>query len=66
MYEQLQRLTTIGELFDLYERELVLALVILVFGLILARVLIRLIRLTLQRFTEKQSVISSVSNGSIF
>jgi small conductance mechanosensitive channel len=63
MDEQLQRLTTIGELFDSYGKELVLALAVLVFGLILARVLIRLIRLTLQRFTEKQSVISSVSNA---
>ena len=36
---------------------------ILVFGLILARMLVRLIRLTLQRFTAKQTVISSVSNA---
>ena len=63
MGEQFERLTKMGELFELYGKELVLALAILVFGLILVRILVRLIRLTLQRFTAKQTVISSVTNG---
>jgi small conductance mechanosensitive channel len=63
MDKEFERLTKIGELLTLYGKELVLALAILVFGLILARMLVRLIRLTLQRFTAKQTVISSVSNA---
>ena len=62
MDEQFERLTKIGDLLNLYGKELVLALAILVFGLIVARMLVRLIRLTLQRFTVKQTVISTVSN----
>ena len=63
MDEQFERLTKIGELLNVYGKELILALAILVFGLILARMLVRLIRLNLERFTAKQTVISSVSNA---
>ena len=62
MDEQFERLSKIGELLNVYGKELVLALAILVLGLILARMLVRLVGLTLRRFTAKQTVISTVSN----
>ena len=63
MDEQFERLTKIGDLLNLSGKELILALAILVFGLILARLVIRLVGVTLQRFTAKQTVISTVSNA---
>jgi len=63
MDEQFERLTKIGELLNQYGKELVLALAILVFGLIVARIVVRVVGVTLQRFTTKQTVISSVSNA---
>ena len=61
MGEQFERLTKMGELLNLYGQELVLALAILVFGLIAARMLVRLVRMGFQRFTAKQTVISTMS-----
>mgnify|MGYP001828207741 CR=1 FL=1 len=63
MDKEFEKLATIGELLDLYGKEMVLALAILVFGLIAARLLVRLFRMTVRRFTAKQNVISTVSNA---
>jgi small conductance mechanosensitive channel len=61
--EQIARLTRIGEILTLYGQELVVALAILVFGLIGVRMFVRLFGNILQRFTEKQTVISIISNA---
>jgi small conductance mechanosensitive channel len=62
MEEQITRFTKIGEVMTLYGKDILLALVILVVGLIAAKMVNRLLRQLLQRLTSNVSLISTISN----
>ena len=59
-FEKLQR---IGDLMATHGRELALALVVLIAGLYLSKLLTRYIKLGLGRFTDNQSLVSIISNS---
>lgn len=61
MEGEIERLRRIGDNIMMYGREVVLALVILVAGLIATRLFIKYLRRILQKFTANQSLISIVS-----
>jgi len=60
---EIEKIYEFGQIITVYGKDVIVSLFILVAGLVLARIIINYIRQLLQRFTNRQHLISTVSTS---
>lgn len=63
MENEIEKIYEFGQIITVYGKDVIVSLFILVAGLVLARIIINYIRQLLQRFTNRQHLISTVSTS---